>query len=88
MLQVYVINISPVLDLYCKCFILMLYMLFMFQTYVTSVYLKYFIYFRRTLQVCLSVCCSCYIHIYCKRMFVNISHISDVCCKSAFMLQH
>jgi hypothetical protein len=58
-LQVYISNASPVLDLCCKCFI---WMLHIFQIYVASVYSKCFIYFRRMLQVCLFGCCSCYAH--------------------------
>jgi hypothetical protein len=43
----------------------------------------------------LDVCCKCLdldvaiaIHICYKRMFVNVSHVLNVCCRSAFMLQH
>jgi hypothetical protein len=46
-LQMYVPNVSPILDLCCKCFI---WMLHMFQTYVVSVYFRMFhIYFRHML---------------------------------------
>jgi hypothetical protein len=57
------------------------------QTYVASIYSKCFICFRRMLQMCLYVCCSCYTYI-CKCMFVNVSLVLDVCCRSSYMLQH
>jgi hypothetical protein len=36
----------------------------------------------------LSGYCSCYTHICCKRIFINVSPVSDICCRNAFMLQH
>jgi len=82
-----------VASVYSKCFIYFRRMLQIFEldvcicfsgyTHVASVYSKCFICFRRILQMDLSRYCSRYTH-----MFINISLVSDVCCRSAFMLQH
>jgi hypothetical protein len=53
-------------------YIWMSHMLQWLYTYVSSIYSKCFIYFRRILQVLLSRCCICcsgYTYIYSKRMF-------------------
>jgi hypothetical protein len=55
MFQVYIPNILAVSDVCCKCFIWMLHMLQWLYTYVTSVWSKYFICFRRMLQQVLHV---------------------------------
>jgi hypothetical protein len=58
---------------------------FMFKwlyTYVASVYLKCFIFFKRMLQVCLSGCCNCYTYML-QAYVANVSPISDTCCRSA-----
>ena len=55
MLQVYVLNISVVLNIYCKYFIWMLHMLQLSYTHVASVCCKYFICFGRMLQQMLHV---------------------------------
>jgi hypothetical protein len=83
MLQVYVPNFSPVSDLCYKCFIWMLHTL---QCCTC---------FRHILQASIQnvssvsdVCCKCIylkvvvtIHICCKRMFINVSPVSDYVAK-------
>ena len=84
-LQVYISNVSSVLDVCCKCFIWMLHMFQWLYTHVASVYSKYSIYFRRMLQVFLSrccICCGCYTHML-QEYVANVSPVSDVCCRSA-----
>jgi hypothetical protein len=60
-------NVSSVLDVCCKCFVWMLHMFQWIYTYVTSVYSKCFICFRRMLQT----------------YVINVSPVSEVCCRSA-----
>jgi hypothetical protein len=89
MLQVYVSNVSAVLNICCKCFIWMLHMLQWLYTYVASVCFKCFSCFKRTLQVFLSrccICCSAYTHTL-QAYVVNISSVSYICCSKWFMLQ-
>jgi hypothetical protein len=78
MLQVYVSNVLALSNVCCKWFIQMLYMLYWIYTYVASVCFK-----------CLAlsnICCNITyvalaIHVCCKRIFVNISSVLDICCK-------
>jgi hypothetical protein len=88
MLQVYVSNVSAVLNIYYKCFIWMLHILHWLYTYVASAYFKCFIYLKRMLQafywnVC--ICCSVHTHML-QAYIVNVSSISDVCCSKFFIL--
>ena len=63
-------------------------MLHWLYTYVAIVYFKYFSCFKRMLQVFyLDVAyVAVAIPICCKRMFVNVSFISDVCFSKCFVL--
>jgi hypothetical protein len=58
-------------------------------TYVASIHFKCFSCFRSMLQVFyLNVAyVAVAIHIYCKRMFSNVSSVSDIYCSKCFMLQ-
>jgi hypothetical protein len=82
--------VSVAIYVCCKC---MFQMFQLFQTYVVSVLSRCCICctdYTRILQLHISyvsavsdICCKCFIwmaiHICCKRMFVNVSFISDVC---------
>jgi hypothetical protein len=89
MLQTYVLNVSNILEVRCRCFIWMLHTLQWLYTYVATVYSKCFIYFRRILQVYyLDVAyVAVAIHICCNHMFQLFHMLQTYVAASAFMLQ-
>jgi hypothetical protein len=89
-LQLYVLNVSSILHVCCKCFIYILHMLQWLYTYVASICFKWFICFRRMLQVFyLDVAyVTVAIHLYCncifkyftcfKHMLQQVFHVTSV----------
>jgi hypothetical protein len=71
--QVYVPNVSPVLYLCCKYFMWMLHML---QVFIQNVLFVLDLYCKCVYQDVVIA-----IHICYKHVFVNVSPISDVCCR-------
>ena len=88
MLQVYVSNILAVSNVCCKCFIYMLHMLHWIYTYVASVCFKYFIYFRRMLQVFIWMMCMFqWLYTYVASVY-SVSSVSDICYKCFIWILH
>jgi len=72
MLQVYVLNVSAISNVCCKCFIWILPMLQWLYMYVTNVCSKCFTYFIPMLQM----------------FHLDVAYVSDICCKYLFKMFH
>jgi hypothetical protein len=82
MLQTYVSSVSDVSKICCKCFVQMLqkyrdvaYVAMVINICCKRLFPMFHLFFRRMLQVCLSECCICFIHM----LLVFYLHVAYVC---------